>query len=99
MATPVLDDGDGGTIVEAAGIAMARNPMALTPGTGLRRSQLPNEVLPKIRRSPHVIQNRFIALLKPPFKSSDDYQHVGWGKKPAKMRLRIGRNRDKQGSV
>jgi hypothetical protein len=68
-------------------------------GKALRRPQLPNEVLPKIRSSPRAIQNRFIALLKPPFKSSDDYQQVGWGKKLANTRLRIGRNRDKQGSV
>ena len=26
------------------------------------------------------VQIRFIALLKPPFKSSDDYRRVGWGK-------------------
>jgi uncharacterized protein len=37
-------------------------------------------VLPKIRSSPRAIQNRFIALLKPPFKFSDDDQHVGRGK-------------------
>jgi hypothetical protein len=81
MATSVLDGGDGGTIIEAAGIAMVRNP----PCGRLKPLGLPNEALPKIRSSPHAIQNRFIALLKPPFKSSDDYRHVGWGKKPAKM--------------
>jgi len=95
MATSVLDDGDRGTIVEAVWIANG----AKSTGTGLWRLRLPNEVLPKISSSPHAIQNRFIALLKPPFKFSDDYQHVGRRKKPAKMRLRIGSNRDKQGSV
>jgi uncharacterized protein len=40
--------------------------------------------------SPTAIQNRFIALLKPPFKSSDDYRDIGWGKKPSKPRKRTG---------
>jgi hypothetical protein len=42
---------------------------------------LPNEALPKLRGSQAAIQNRFIALLKPPFKSSDDYHDIGWSKK------------------
>jgi hypothetical protein len=42
---------------------------------------LPNEALPEIGGSPAAIQNRFIELLKPPFKSSDDYRQIGWGKK------------------
>ena len=52
---------------------------------------MPNEALPKMVGSPTTIQNRFIALLKPPFKSSDDYRHIGWSKKPANTRRRTGR--------
>jgi hypothetical protein len=44
---------------------------------------LPNEVLPETGGSPSAIQKQFIALLKPPFKSSDDYRQIGWGEKPA----------------
>jgi hypothetical protein len=29
------------------------------------------------------VQISFIALLKAPFKFSDDYRHVGWGQKEA----------------
>jgi len=36
-----------------------------------------------MRGSHAAIQKRFIALLKPPFKSSDDYRHIGWAKKTA----------------
>jgi hypothetical protein len=41
---------------------------------------LANEALPQMRGSRRAIQNRFIALLKPPFKSSEDY-HVSIGAK------------------
>jgi len=39
-----------------------------------------------MRGSAPEIQNRFIALLKPPFKSSDDYRDVGWGEKSRRIR-------------
>jgi hypothetical protein len=42
------------------------------------RTLLLNAALPILRQSPAALQNRFIALLKPPFKSSDDYRRVGW---------------------
>jgi hypothetical protein len=47
---------------------------------------LPNEALPQPGGSLATIQNRFIELLKPPFKSSDDYRQIGWGKKPESPR-------------
>jgi hypothetical protein len=48
-----------------------------------------NDALPESRRSRAAVHIRFIALLKPPFKSSDDYPHVGWGKKPMNTRERF----------
>jgi hypothetical protein len=53
----------------------------VTGGQQLKRGAFLNEVLPKIARQRAAVQIRFIALLKPPFKSSDDYPHVGWGEK------------------
>jgi hypothetical protein len=41
-----------------------------------------NGALLKSLVAARAIQIRFIALLKPPFKSSDDYRYIGWGKKP-----------------
>jgi hypothetical protein len=41
---------------------------------------LPNEALPETGGSPTAIQNRFIALLKLPFKSSDDYRQIDWAR-------------------
>jgi hypothetical protein len=38
---------------------------------------LTNEALPKPPKSRRAVQIRFIALLKPPFKSYDDYRQVG----------------------
>jgi hypothetical protein len=48
-----------------------------------------NGTLPKSQRSRAAVHTRFIALLKPPFKSSEDYLHVGWGKKPMNTRERF----------
>jgi hypothetical protein len=76
MATSVLDDGDAGTIIGGGRDCKG----AKSHGREVRRRPLPNEELPKIRSSPHAIQIRFIALLKPPFKFSDDYRRAGWGK-------------------
>jgi uncharacterized protein len=49
-----------------------------------------NGALPKSQRLRNAVQIRFIALLKPPFKSSDDYPHIGWGKKPMNTRACLG---------
>jgi hypothetical protein len=46
--------------------------------------------LPEWRRLPAAVQIRFIALLKPPFKSSEDDPHIGWGKKPMNTRESLG---------
>jgi hypothetical protein len=39
-----------------------------------------NAALPETRLRLFPVQIRFIALLKPPFKTSDDYPDIGWGK-------------------
>jgi uncharacterized protein len=54
------------------------------------RAAFLNGVLPNPQRLRAAVQNRFIALLKPPFKSSDDYPQIGWGKKPMNTRERLG---------
>jgi hypothetical protein len=36
------------------------------------------------------IEIRLIALVKPPFKSSDDYPHIGSGKKPDREVIETG---------
>jgi hypothetical protein len=38
-------------------------------------------VLPIYANCAGIFQILFIALLKPPFKSSEDYRHIGWDKK------------------
>jgi hypothetical protein len=81
IATPEFDVGEAGTIVDTAGIAMVpRRPFG-APLEAPAKAGLLNGALPKMGRSRVAVQIRFIALLKPPFKSSDDYRDVGSGKK------------------
>jgi hypothetical protein len=49
---------------------------------------LPNGTLPNNRSRRRAVQLRFIALIKPPFKSSEDYRDVGWGKSRRKAQHR-----------
>jgi hypothetical protein len=54
------------------------------------RAAFLNGGLPGAPRTHPLVQIRFIALLKPPFKSSEDDPHIGWGKKPMNTRVSLG---------
>jgi hypothetical protein len=50
----------------------------LEPRRSAFRAAFLNGTLPTTRFYGGAIENRFIALFKPPFKCSDDYRRVGW---------------------